>query len=64
MKELAKIAVGEECGRMDWAVLDWNQSAIDFYDRLSAVQLNDWIVCRLTGEPLTKLASEQFIAPS
>ena len=58
MKELAKIAVSEECGRMDWAVLDWNQSAIDFYDRLSAVQLNDWIVCRLTGDPLSKLAKE------
>ncbi|HZS47039.1 MAG TPA: GNAT family N-acetyltransferase [Blastocatellia bacterium] len=58
MKELAKIAVNEDCGRLDWAVLDWNQNAIDFYNRLGAVQLNDWIVCRLTGEPLTNLAKE------
>src|SRR5437870_2231234 len=44
MKELAKIALDKECGRLDWTVLDWNQPAIDFYDRLSAVQLKDWIV--------------------
>jgi len=56
MKELAKVAIERECGRLDWTVLDWNQSAIDFYDRLKAVQLKDWIVTRLTGEPLTKLA--------
>jgi GNAT superfamily N-acetyltransferase len=58
MKELAKIAVERGCGRMDWAVLDWNQSAIDFYDRLKAVQLTDWIVTRLTGDPLTELAGQ------
>ena len=58
MKELARIAVEKDCGRMDWAVLDWNQPSIDFYDRLSAVQLKDWIVTRLTGEPLANLAGQ------
>jgi len=58
MKDLAKIAVEKDCGRLDWTVLDWNQSAIDFYDRLGALPLKDWIVTRLTGEPLARVAAD------
>ncbi len=53
---LAGIAIERGCGRMEWAVLDWNQPAIDFYDSLGARQLNDWIMTRISGEALRELA--------
>ncbi|HEY0242301.1 MAG TPA: GNAT family N-acetyltransferase [Gemmatimonadaceae bacterium] len=54
---LARIAVQRECGRLEWAVLDWNQLAIDFYKRIGAKPLDDWTVFRMTGSALEKLAS-------
>ena len=54
---LARIAVERECGRLEWAVLDWNQLAIDFYKRIGAKPLDDWTVFRMTGSALEKLAS-------
>jgi GNAT superfamily N-acetyltransferase len=54
---LAKIAVERGYARVNWAVLDWNQPAIDFYKKLGAVLLDDWTVCRLSGEPLKRLAN-------
>ncbi len=45
--ELKKIAVKNKCGRMEWAVLDWNKSAINFYNKLGALPLNNWIYYRL-----------------
>lgn len=54
---LARIAVERECGRLEWAVLDWNQLAIDFYKRIGAKPLDDWTVFRITGSALEKLAS-------
>jgi GNAT superfamily N-acetyltransferase len=53
---LAKLAVARNCGRFEWAVLDWNTSAIEFYKGLGAVPLNDWRLFRLSGESLAKLA--------
>lgn len=53
---LAKVAVQRGCGRMEWAVLDWNELAIGFYRRLGARPLDDWHVFRLTGEALSQLA--------
>ncbi len=55
---LARTAVERGCGRMEWAVLDWNDSAIRFYERLGAKPNADWTVYRLTGEPLRALAGE------
>ena len=52
---LARIAGRRGCGRMEWAVLDWNTSAIGFYERLGARLRKDWILTRLTGEPLRRL---------
>lgn len=49
---LAKLANSRGCGRMEWAVLDWNQPAIDFYESLGAVRKKEWQICRLTGEAL------------
>lgn len=54
---LARTAVERECGRLEWAVLDWNQLAIDFYKRIGAKPLDDWTVFRMTGSALEKLAS-------
>lgn len=56
LAHLAKLAVERDCARLDWSVLDWNTPAIEFYDSIGAKQLSDWIVCRLTGEPLERLA--------
>jgi GNAT superfamily N-acetyltransferase len=52
---LARIAKERDCGRVEWAVLNWNTPAIDFYKSLGAVLLEDWIVFRLIGEPLERL---------
>lgn len=53
--EVAKIARERNCGRLEWAVLDWNQPAIDFYRGLGAVPLDDWTLFRLTGKSLDGL---------
>ena len=55
---LAKLARERKCGRFEWSVLDWNESAIRFYRNLGAVPMNDWTVFRLTGEALERLAEE------
>ena len=54
---LAKIAKERNCGRFEWAVLDWNKPSIDFYKGLGAVALDDWTLFRLTGDALDRLAS-------
>lgn len=51
---VAGLAVARGCGRMEWAVLDWNEPAIGFYRSLGADVLPDWRLCRLTGETLAK----------
>jgi GNAT superfamily N-acetyltransferase len=56
LAHLAKLAKERGCGRLEWAVLDWNTPSINFYKSLGAVPLSDWIVFRLTGEALEKLA--------
>lgn len=53
---LAGLAVERGCGRLEWSVLDWNESAIAFYRRMGAAVLPDWRICRVTGESLTHLA--------
>jgi GNAT superfamily N-acetyltransferase len=55
---LARLAVERGCGRLEWAVLDWNRDAIKFYERLGAQPNSDWTVYRLTGEALTGLARQ------
>ena len=52
---VAKIARERDCARMDWAVLDWNQPAIDFYRRLGAEPLEEWTTFRLTRAALERL---------
>jgi GNAT superfamily N-acetyltransferase len=56
LRALAKIAVRRGCGRLEWTVLDWNQPAIRFYERLGATLHKEWIITRLTGASLKRLA--------
>ena len=56
LRALARIAVRRGCGRLEWAVLDWNRPAIGFYKRLGARLQRQWIITRLTGTPLRRLA--------
>ena len=58
LERLAQVAVNRGCGRLEWAVLDWNKDAIRFYERLGAKPNSEWTVYRLTGEPLHALAGE------
>ena len=53
---LARIAVARDCGRFEWAVLDWNAAAIGFYESLGATLLPDWRITRVTGPALARLA--------
>lgn len=57
LRRLAQIAVERGCGRLEWAVLDWNAPAIGFYRRLGARLLDEWTICRLDGEALRRLAA-------
>jgi len=57
LARLAALAVERRCGRLEWAVLDWNEPAIGFYRRLGAEPMSDWTVFRLTGERLQRLAA-------
>jgi GNAT superfamily N-acetyltransferase len=56
---LARIAVAGGCGRMEWAVLNWNEPAIRFYRRIGAQPMDGWTVYRLTGDALTRLAGHE-----
>jgi GNAT superfamily N-acetyltransferase len=58
LTRLAAIAVDRDCGRLEWAVLDWNKDAIGFYERLGAKPNSEWTVYRLAGDALTSLARE------
>lgn len=52
LQHLGALAVERGCGRFEWSVLDWNESAIAFYERMGATVLPDWRICRVTGPAL------------
>lgn len=56
LRKVAALAVERSAGRLEWAVLDWNQPAIDFYRSLGAVPMHDWTVFRLTADALERCA--------
>lgn len=58
LAHLAQLARERGCGRLEWAVLDWNEPAIKFYKSLRAEAMNEWTTFRLTGEALDGLAGE------
>ena len=53
---LARLAVQRGCGRLEWSVLDWNAPAIGFYQRMGARVMDEWRICRLTGDALARVA--------
>jgi GNAT superfamily N-acetyltransferase len=57
LRHIAREAVARNCGRLEWAVLDWNEPAIQFYKKLGARAMDEWTVYRVTGDALKKLAS-------
>ncbi len=57
--DLAKIARRRGCGRMEWAVLDWNEPAIEFYRKLGAKPMDEWTVFRLSRDGIAKLADSK-----
>ncbi len=57
LAHLAKLAQERNCGRLEWAVLNWNQPSIEFYESLGAKPMNGWTVYRLTGAALENLAN-------
>src|SRR5947207_598052 len=59
--ELAKIARHRDCGRMEWAVLNWNEPAIKFYRTLGAMPLDEWTVYRLTRDGIARLAETEQV---
>jgi len=56
LQRLASIARERGCGRFEWAVLDWNAPSIRFYEGLGARLMDDWTICRVTGDALDRLA--------
>jgi len=58
---IARIAVDNDCGRMEWSVLNWNTPAIGFYRHIGALPQDEWTVYRLQGQALNQLASGHFL---
>ncbi len=57
LTRLAALAVERSCGRFEWSVLDWNETAIRFYERMGATLMPDWRICRVSGDALRTLAA-------
>jgi GNAT superfamily N-acetyltransferase len=57
LTHLAALAVERNCGRFEWSVLDWNEPAIGFYEKLGAKRMDAWTIFRVTGDALHKLAA-------
>jgi GNAT superfamily N-acetyltransferase len=55
--ELGRIATKRKCARIEWAVLDWNQPAIEFYKTLGAMPMDEWTIFRITDQALERLAN-------
>jgi GNAT superfamily N-acetyltransferase len=56
LTHLGALAVERGCGRFEWSVLDWNENAIRFYEKMGATVMPDWRICRLTGDALQAFA--------
>jgi GNAT superfamily N-acetyltransferase len=57
LSHLAKLSLERDCGRLEWSVLDWNELAIGFYQRIGATVLPDWRICRVTGDAIATLSN-------
>ncbi|QLE58421.1 GNAT family N-acetyltransferase [Nostoc sp. TCL26-01] len=57
LSKIAQIALERNCGRLEWSVLDWNESAQAFYRQMGASILDDWRICRVTEEGISQLGA-------
>ncbi len=57
LQHLGALALERDYGRFEWSVLDWNENAIRFYEKLGATVMPDWRICRVTGEALARLGA-------
>ncbi|MBH9553198.1 GNAT family N-acetyltransferase [Inhella gelatinilytica] len=57
LRHLAQLAVARGYGRFEWSVLDWNEHAIRFYERMGAQLMHDWRICRVSGDALAQLGA-------
>ena len=57
IRHCARVAINRRCGRFEWAVLDWNRPAIEFYQSIGAIILPEWQLCRLSGDALQRFAA-------
>ena len=57
LQHLARLAMARDCGRLEWAALDWNEPAIRFYRKIGAVTMDEWTTFRLTGDALEQFAA-------
>ena len=64
LRALAAVCVERGYGRLEWAVLDWNQPSRDFYKAVGASELGDWIINRVDGDALPRLLSDEGARPS
>ncbi len=60
LSSLGKLAVERDAGRLEWSVLDWNESAIAFYQSMGAKVLPDWRICRVTDDALHRLSEKRY----
>lgn len=61
LTKIAQIAVERNCGRLEWSVLDWNEPAIAFYRRMGADILDEWRICRVMGDAMTRMAATPIL---
>jgi GNAT superfamily N-acetyltransferase len=59
MEAVARIGANHNCGRFEWTALNWNQSALEFYQKMGARVMNDWVLLRLGAEGMQKLGSSE-----
>lgn len=61
LRHMGRIALARDCGRMEWAVLDWNRRAIEFYHSMGARPVDGWTIYRMTGPAIRLLAESSGV---
>lgn len=64
IQEVARVGVARDCGRYEWTALDWNENALDFYRKLGARALDEWVMLRLDAKGLRRVASVEAAGSS
>ncbi len=64
LEAVARIGVQRNCGRFEWTALDWNGTALDFYRKIGAQALHDWVLLRMNAEAIRRLASTETSPPT